>query len=90
MTGATVSGCNKMHFTALALPGPIQAGVFKYRSPYLRLREWKATPSTKGAPRMTMPEPSMLIGCPQQYINFRTIPTIGMAASARMSLVAIG
>ena len=57
---------------------------------YLRLREWKATPRTKGAPTMTMPEPSMLSGCPQQYMNFRTIPAIGTAASAIMSLVAIG
>ena len=37
-----------------------------------------------------MPEPSMLSGCPQQYISFRTIPAIGIAASARVSLVAIG
>jgi len=57
---------------------------------YFRLREWKATPSTRGAPRITMPEPSMLTGCPQQYMNFRTIPAIGIAASARISLVAIG
>jgi len=57
---------------------------------YFRLRGRKETPSIKGMPRMTMPEPSMLIGCPQQYINFRTIPAIGIAASARISLVAIG
>ena len=57
---------------------------------YLGLRGRIATPTTKGTPRMIMPEPSMLSGCPQQYINFRTIPAIGIAASATPSLVTIG
>jgi hypothetical protein len=53
------------------------------------LRGRKETPSIKRMPRMTMPEPSMLSGCPQQYIIFRTIPAIGTAASATTSLVII-
>jgi len=56
---------------------------------YSLLREWKYTPSTNGAPSMTMPEPSMLTGCPQQYMTLRTIPAIGTAARARTSFVAI-